>query len=88
MIAKRVSGLAYAATIAAVLPATVELSGQTAQFDASAEVFRIQLGLQGLDGESVDGLLEAAELIVQPRGEAGDDGLRGNVECGVGWKQP
>lgn len=69
-IGARVMGLAWIAGVAFVVPATVELSGQTAQFDASAEVFRIQVGLQGPDGKHAAGLAAGdLELLVngQPR---------------------
>ena len=69
-IGARLSGLACIAGIAFVAPATFELSGQTAQFDTSAEVFRIQVGLQGTDGKHVAGLAAGdLELLVngQPR---------------------
>jgi len=69
-IGARVLGLACITGVAIVVPGTAELAGQTAQFDALAEVFRIQVGLHGPDGLPISGLEVAdLELLIngQPR---------------------
>lgn len=66
----RIPTLASIAVAALGVPGTGEVAGQAAQFSTSAEVFRIQVGLQGLDGKHFAGLAVGdLELLVngQPR---------------------
>lgn len=69
-IAARVAGLICAAGLALAGAGAAEVAGQTAQFETTTEVFRIQVGLQRADGSPFSGLSgEDLELLVngQPR---------------------